>query len=92
MDGFPVLLTQFSNTSRETEEHEFLLSHTIANVYVIDFRTHELLFANEPAMYSAAEPPSWIPRVSPSMISRDGVFCWPRTMKSTRRSRAASWK
>ena len=50
MDGFPVLLTQFSNTSRETEEHEFLLSHTIANVYVIDFRTHELLFANEPAM------------------------------------------
>jgi PAS domain S-box-containing protein len=49
-NGCPVFLTVFLNTDGETEDHAFLLSHTASIVYVIDRKTHELLYANEPAL------------------------------------------
>ncbi len=49
-DGCPVFLVIFLNTAGETEDHAYLLSNTASSVYVIDTNTHELLYANEPAL------------------------------------------
>ena len=50
LDGRPILMTQFHNTSSEAEEHEYLLNHTTTAIYVTDLETRELLFANDAAL------------------------------------------
>jgi|GEM_PF-798365 len=50
LDGLPVIMAVFSNTSGETEEHDFLLAHSVTYIYVIDQSSREVLFANRPAM------------------------------------------
>ena len=48
LDGCPVLLTVFLNTSSEAEEHAELLRNASGAVYVIDRVTHELYYINDP--------------------------------------------
>ena len=50
LDGSPVFLTLFLNVAAEAEEHAYLLNQTTSIVYVVDRATHELLFANAPAL------------------------------------------
>jgi len=50
LDGFPVLMTVFLNTSFESEEHASLLNNSNGIVYVLEKNTYELLYANEPAL------------------------------------------
>ena len=50
LDGCPVFLTMFLNTADEAEGHSFLLNHSTSIVYAVDRATHELLYANAPAL------------------------------------------
>lgn len=49
MDGYPVLVATFLDTSLETAVHLNLLDHSNNIIYVIDEETHELLYVNQPA-------------------------------------------
>lgn len=48
--GHPVFVAVFGNTSSETAELAELLDHLGGIVYVIDRKTHEILYANESAL------------------------------------------
>ncbi|MCK9181455.1 MAG: ATP-binding protein [Fibrobacteraceae bacterium] len=50
MDGAPVLASAFLETSLESEEQKILLDNSSAIIYVVDQKSHELLFANEVAL------------------------------------------
>ena len=47
MNGHPVLLVAFLDTSHETELHEDLLDRVAECVHVCDAKTHELLYINK---------------------------------------------
>lgn len=49
MDGLPVLITMFTNTSTETDIYQDILDHTDRMIYVCDRETYEILYANQPA-------------------------------------------
>ena len=48
--GDPLIMAVFESTTFASEEHAFLLNNTANNVYVVDKKTYEVLFANEPAI------------------------------------------
>ena len=44
--GDPLIMAVFESTTFASEEHAFLLNNTANNVYVVDKKTYEVLFAN----------------------------------------------
>ncbi len=50
LDGDAILMTSFLSTSFESEEHAQLLNYANAVTYVVEKKTYELLYANEPAL------------------------------------------
>jgi len=60
MSGCPVLMVNFLYTSSETLERDLLLDNAISNIYVIDKKSQELLYVNEPAIEMWGEGNSYI--------------------------------
>ena len=50
LGGGPVLMVSFATMAAASREYTALLDHTANSVYVIDKRTHELLYVNESAL------------------------------------------
>jgi hypothetical protein len=56
LEGKPILYSNFGQTSDESEEFTFLLSKAQNAIYVVDAKSHEVLFANEQALRTWKEP------------------------------------
>lgn len=52
LEGCPVLLFAFTNASEESDIYQDILDHANRMVYIVDCRTHEILYANRAARES----------------------------------------